>query len=239
MRLLEKRSLAVELQHVRNKISSPESFVDSFRKTSKTRTLVASKACATAEEPLVSTPNALTFDLLDTERIYHETHIKKLCIDYRLRFLDITLFKQDFPIEAIDAIQDLEKNHGVSLQGLKIAAPSKTFSLKNYDDPLLFAPLGNDYYYLIHQWGNDVSPWRKWKYWPIKNAVTFMVFSLVVSALFTWVMPLNKLGTTLLWAPFIVFLFAFKSIVATVAYYFFMMGKNFNSEIWNRPFKEN
>ncbi|MCZ8144624.1 hypothetical protein [Flavobacterium sp.] len=239
MRLLEKRSLAVELQQVRNKVTSSESFVESFHKSSITSTLADSKACAAAIDSPVSMSNAFTFDLLDTQRIYHESHIKKLCVDYRLRFLDISLFKQDFPIEAIDAIQDLEKTHHVSLQGLKIAAPSKTFSLKNYDDPLLFAPLGNDYYYLIHQWGNDVSPWRKWRYWPIKNAVNFMIFSLVLSALFTWVMPLNKLGTTLLWAPFIVFLFAFKSIVATVAYYFFMMGKNFNSEIWNRPFKEN
>ncbi len=236
MRLLEKRSLAVELQQTRNKVTSSESLVESLRKTS---TLVESKVCVTAMEPLVSAPNELVFDLLDTQRIYHETHIKKLCVDYRLRFLDIALFKQDFPIEAIDAIQDLEKTHGVSLQGLKIAAPSKTFSLKNYDDPLLFAPLGNDHYYLIHQWGNDVSPWRKWKYWPIKNAVTFMIFSLVVSALFTWVMPLNKLGATLLWAPFIVFLFALKSIVATVAYYFFMMGKKFNGEMWKRTFIEN
>ncbi|WP_297514173.1 hypothetical protein [Flavobacterium sp.] len=239
MRLLEKRSLAVELQQNRNKVTSPVSLEESLRNTSKTNMLAASKACATSIEPLISNSNALTFDLLDTQRIFHETHIKKLCIDYRLRFLDITLFKQDFPVEAINAIQDIEKVHGLSLQGMKIAAPSKTFSLKNYDDPLLFAPLGNNYYYLIHQWGNDVSPWRKWKYWPIKNAVTFMIFSLVLSALFTWIMPLNKLGTTLLWAPFIVFLFAFKSIVATVAYYFFMLGKNFNSEIWNRPFKEN
>ncbi|MGB5316964.1 MAG: hypothetical protein WBN56_13265, partial [Robiginitalea sp.] len=42
---------------------------------------------ASADSPRV--PNQFDFDSLDTSRIYHLDHIRKICIDYRLRFLDL------------------------------------------------------------------------------------------------------------------------------------------------------
>ena len=50
------------------------------------------------------------FDLikLPKTRIYHIDHIKKVCIDYRLRFLDIKYFKNILPIEALNIIKKLE-----------------------------------------------------------------------------------------------------------------------------------
>ncbi|WP_395062778.1 hypothetical protein [Flavobacterium sp.] len=47
-------------------------------------------------------------------------------------------------------------------------APSKAFNLKKYDDPLLFAPIGNDYYYLIHKWGNDLAWYKNFKFYQLK-----------------------------------------------------------------------
>ena len=41
--------------------------------------------------------NAFDLDLLDTDRIFHLDHIKAICIDYRLRFLDSKLFKSALP----------------------------------------------------------------------------------------------------------------------------------------------
>ncbi|MEM9867575.1 MAG: hypothetical protein AAF765_07810, partial [Bacteroidota bacterium] len=37
--------------------------------------------------------NDFTFDLLETKHIYHISQIRKICIDYRLRFLDSRYFK--------------------------------------------------------------------------------------------------------------------------------------------------
>ena len=39
---------------------------------------------------------------------------------------------------------------------------SKLFRLKNTDDPLLFVPLGNSYFYLVHKWGNDLHPFENY-----------------------------------------------------------------------------
>ena len=105
--------------------------------------------------------NKFTFDLLDTDKIYHIDQIKEICIDYRLRFLDSKFFKGEIPQEGISRIKALEKAHNIEIKGFKIIAPSKLFRLEDKDDPLLFAPIGNQYFYLIHRWGNDLHPLRK------------------------------------------------------------------------------
>lgn len=183
--------------------------------------------------------NYLQFDLLETNKIFHLNQIKSICIDYRLRFLDSAIFKNDIPEEAISKIRMLEKEHNTSLEGFKIIAPSKSFHLLNYDDPLLFVPIGNDYYYLIHQWGTEMNPLRKLMVLPIKNLGNFTITALLFSLIVAWVVPENNLSKSVPLASVIVFLFAFKSIFAVFAYYFFMMGKNFNEEIWQRKYYNN
>ena len=89
-----------------------------------------------------SDANQFNFDKLDTDRIFHIRHIRKICINYRLRFLDSAQFRQGIPAEAVTRIRQLEQIHGIKLWGFKIAAPAKAFSLENYNDPLLFAPHG-------------------------------------------------------------------------------------------------
>jgi hypothetical protein len=183
--------------------------------------------------------NTLYFDLLETDKIFHINQIQKVCVDYRLRFLDSALFKNTIPEEAISRISALEKEHQTKLQGFKIMAPSKAFNLKQYDDPLLFVPIGNDYYYLIHQWGNDLNKFRKILVLPVKNIINFILFCLIASLIGTYLTPSNRLSESVSFAPIIIFLFMFKSIIGVIGYYFFMMGKNFNNIIWDRPFKEN
>lgn len=181
--------------------------------------------------------NAFNFDLLETERIYYIDQIKDICIDYRLRFLDSKYFKGSLPYEAISKIKALEKLHSTELKGFKIIAPSKLFKLENADDPLLFAPIGNGYFYLIHKWGNDLSPFRKLLMWPYKNFgnlifATFII-SIIVTALFPEGVFSNKPNAS---HAGMIFFFIFKSIAAVVIYYGFAAGKNFNHAIWNSKY---
>lgn len=183
--------------------------------------------------------NQLKLDLLKTDKIFHLEQIRKICIDYRLRFLDSNIFKNEIPEEAISKIRILEKEHNTSLDGFKIIAPSKAFHLLNYDDPLLFVPIGNDYYYLIHKWGTEMNSLRKLAVLPIKNLWNFTLTAVLLSVVVAWLIPENNLSKSVPLASIIVFLFAFKSIFATLGYYFFMMGKNFNEEIWQRKYYNN
>jgi len=183
--------------------------------------------------------NLLQFDLLETDRIFHLSHIRKVCIDYRLRFLASNLFKHAFPEEAVTQIRELEKLHGTELGGFRIVAPTKAFHLENYYDPMLFVPIGNDYYYLVHQWGDDLKVLRKWLVWPMRNVGTFTLLCLAISVFVTMLFPLNKLGEHIPMATIIVFLFAFKSVFAVMMFGFFMRGRKFSAQMWNSKYFNN
>ena len=181
--------------------------------------------------------NAFVFNLLETGSIFHLDQIKNICIDYRLRFLGSHLYKSSVPEEAVSKIRALEKVHNTTLSGFMIMAPSKQFHLESYDDPLLFAPIGNGYYYLIHKWGNDLSRFRKLTVRPLRNfsnllgflAVASLLFALLITQLFFY----GKDTDVFL---LIAFLFTFKSFCGIALYYCFWKGKNFNSAIWDSPY---
>lgn len=181
--------------------------------------------------------NAFDFDQLESQRIYHIDQIRQICIDYRLRFLNSTYFKGEIPQTALSEIKELEKSHDIELKGYKIMAPSRLFKLEDKDDPLLFAPIGNGYYYLIHKWGNDLHPLRRLFAWPFKSVVNLAMVVVLVSYLMTLLVPdglFTKSGSaTEFW---IIFFFMFKSIASVVIFYGFALGKNFNPAIWNSKY---
>jgi len=183
--------------------------------------------------------NAFDIDRLATECIYHLDTIRDICIDYRLRFLDLKYFKNDLPQEAFDKIAALETEHNTTLTGFKVMAPSKLFRLKNTDDPLLFVPLGNDYFYLIHQWGDDLHPFRKALMWPFKNIWNLLLTLLVISWGVTLLTPMAIFTKTTSWTTFwMVYFFNFKAIASVVLFSGFALGKNFNPAIWNNKYNK-
>ena len=113
--------------------------------------------------------NDLKFDKMKTRNIFHKDTIKKICVRYRLRFLDSNLFKGEYPKNITKIIGKIERNHNTTLSNFMIMAPSKLFKIKSPDDPILFVPIGNDYYYLIHKWGEEFNYLRKLMVLPFKN----------------------------------------------------------------------
>ncbi|MDP2524638.1 hypothetical protein [Maribacter dokdonensis] len=181
--------------------------------------------------------NKFNIDLLNSDKIYHIKEIKQICIDYRLRFLDTKYFKGTIPAEGLSKIKALEKEHDTEIKGFKIIAPSKLFKLEDKDDPLLFAPIGNGYYYLIHQWGNDLHPFRKLLMWPFKNMANLIILVLLISFLVTLMIPNGLFSKSNTNAQFwILYFFMFKCIASVVIFYGFALGKNFSPAIWNSKY---
>ncbi len=195
------------------------------------------KIISTLTEESSENENNFNFDLLNTEHIFHIEDIKKLCITYRLRFLGSRYFKGDFPEEAISEIRSLEKNHHINLKNFKIVAPAKLMKLENADDPLLFAPMGNDYFYLIHKWGKDLHPFRKLLMWPYKNFENLVFTVAVLSILLTALMPMQWFTPNATFQEYLfLFLIIFKGVGGMVIFYGFSKGKNFNGAIWNSKY---
>ncbi len=235
--LLKKTNIEEKLERSRFKDGLSESILETVKKILKEDADNRDRIEKNLSGPGSTVTNAFNFDLLESNKIYHLSQIKTICIDYRLRFLDSKYFKGKIPQEAISKIKNLEKDHDLEVKGFKIVAPSKLFKLEDKDDPLLFAPIGNDYFYLVHKWGNDFHPLRKLLVWPFKNIVNLALLVMVISYLLTALIPeglFSKGGSaTEFW---IVFFFMFKSVAAVVIFYGFALGKNFNPAIWNSKY---
>lgn len=235
--LLPTTNIEEKLQRFRNKSSSEDDILKEVKNILAEDNRKEDVILKQIESGKSVESNAFNFDFLETEAIYHIDQIKHICIDYRLRFLDTKYFKGKLPYEAISKIKALEAKHDISIKGFKIIAPSKLFKLENADDPLLFAPIGNGYYYLIHKWGNDLSPARKLLMMPFKNFENLIFTTLIVSFLATLLVPnglfSNKMGASEFW---MIFFFMFKSVAAIVIYYGFAAGKNFNTAIWDSKY---
>ena len=210
----------------------------------KTRSKVRTSQNSLSFEQLIDAlyiknQNSFDFDQLESHRIYHLDQIREVCIDYRLRFLDIKYFKNDLPESAHQAINKIETDHGTALADFKVMAPSVLFRLERKDDPLLFVPMGNDYYYLVHKWGNDLHPLRKLLMWPFKNIWNLLLTVLAVSWVATEMTPMGLFTKTPDQASYwMLYFFMFKAIASIVLFYGFALGKNFNPAIWNSKYNK-
>ncbi len=181
--------------------------------------------------------NKFNFEFLETSRIFHEDDIKEICAIYRLRFLDSNYFKGKIPEEAISKIRILENLHQTHLGNFKIVAPAKLLKLENADDPLLFAPMGNGYYYLIHKWGRDLHPFRKMMMWPFRSmenlATTVVIFCILLTAIspMHWFTPTAGIGNYIF-----LFMIILNSVGGLVLLYGISKGKNFNGVVWNSKY---
>lgn len=139
------------------------------------------------------TPLRLDLTKLNPEHIYTLDQIKSLCIKYRLRFLDASIFKGEIPYEALMRIKELEEEHQCKLEGFKIVAPKKMFQLSDKDsDPILFLKLPNNRFYFIHKWGGEINVFRSLLAFPFRNVMT-MFWSLFAMALvFTICVPTSS-----------------------------------------------
>nr|WP_297788080.1 hypothetical protein [uncultured Allomuricauda sp.] len=235
--ILKGTNIEHKLQNIRERKGNREQILAEVQQILEEDSLKESKICNQLSSKSNARANDFNFDLLETDNIFHIDQIKDICIDYRLRFLNSSYFKGKIPQEAISKIKHLEAAHNTEIKGFKIMAPSKLFKLEDKDDPLLFAPIGNDYYYLIHKWGNDLHPLRKLFAWPFKNIVNLSLVVLLISYFVTLMVPeglFSKKSTT---AEFwIIYFFMFKCIASVVIFYGFALGKNFNPAIWKSKY---
>jgi hypothetical protein len=138
----------------------------------------------------ISTPGFIHISIDDAENLFSMDEIKQICIRYRLRFLDSTFFKSKYPYDAIVRIKAFEKKYGVKFTSFHLIAPSQAFNLENINkDPLLFARINNNTFYLLHQWGYDMKWTRKIISWPLQSLRTLLLSILFVCILFAFSIP--------------------------------------------------
>jgi hypothetical protein len=175
---------------------------------------------------------------LDADRMYDLKDIRDLCLTYRLRFLSTKHFKKEFPREALERSKQTEAAAGQEIKAFMIAAPAPMFHLEDCNaDPLLFAPLDNGKFYLIHKWGSDLSFFRKFIYWPFQKlgnlVLTIFAISLVLSAAIpTSAFSSFDLGYFNFYrVAFFVWNVAFMA--GFTSYFWFATNQKFSVQAWN------
>lgn len=237
--LIERVNLHLRLKNLRNKEISEKQLLEEVEKILKAEEETEQEILDRIYNgaPSDNDGNDFDIDLMESDRIFHISQIKELCITYRLRFLSTKYFKAELPDEAIFAVKELEKKHQTVLMGFHMVAPAKYFRLENADDPMLFAPIGNGYYYLVHKWGMDIHPLRKMAMWPLKNIENLFIFSFFTSFLLTFGIREVFFSRFQETSEFLIlFLYTFKSVIALTFFYGISLGKNFSSGNWNSKF---
>lgn len=178
----------------------------------------------------------------DTENIFTSDEIKKVCIRYRLRFLDASYYKGEIPYEAIQKIKNFNRGPETDLKKFKILGPSKVFELEDRNaDPLLFAPIGNDKFYLIHKWGNDLVWYKRLISLPFRTLNHLLVSIAILATLLTLAMP-SWLLTTDPAAPYwndyrlVFYPWCMVLVGSFVVFFWFALNKNFSSDQWDSKF---
>ena len=183
----------------------------------------------------------LRIDDIDRKQIFSLAEIKSTCIRYRLRFLKSSYFKAAFPYEALMKIKEFETKYGVEISNFKIIAPDHAFELQNINkDPLLFAQLSDDSFYLLHKWGKDLAWYKKYLFLPLQNPVIFFLTLLVFCAVGSMVVPVQWMNVMnfesevflRLWLA-VHFFIMFSGMVLWIGISF---SKNFSCNTWNSKY---
>ena len=179
---------------------------------------------------------------LNPENIYHITDIRKLCINYRLRFLDSGLFEGNIPAEAVAKVKQLEREHNTTINRFKIMAPGKVFKLTDAKaDPLLFAPIDGERFLLIHKWGTDLAWYRRMLSLPVRNFASLVACVVLLSAILALFVPTSFLTPTE-HAPFVngfrILFFAWSAVFLSgvMSYIWFASNRQFSASQWNSKF---
>jgi hypothetical protein len=88
--------------------------------------------------------------------------IKKLCLNYGLRFLKASLYKKEIPLRALNDLRKFSEETKINPDKLKIIAPKSHFRLgaRPAKDPVLVYDFGKSFK-VISTWGDDFTFFRR------------------------------------------------------------------------------
>jgi len=182
----------------------------------------------------------IMFDAADLKKVYSIENIEKICIKYRLRFLDSQQFTAEYPYDAIMKIKAFEKKYNTKIDEFKIIAPFDVFKLTDINaDPLLFAKINNNQYYLIHTWGNDLAWYRNIINYPFRSIYNFLLSVLVFAFTFQMLIPFSWFGMAVENEFMMRVWFTTHCFIAFFAFFLFLGSlsfKGFSSNVWQSKF---
>lgn len=88
---------------------------------------------------------------LKIDRIFSGKQIAKKCFMGRYKLVDSVKYQSDYPVKTILAIKNEQRRLGVEFKGFYALLPRNKFMNKK-EEPLLFAALGENIFYLLNDY---------------------------------------------------------------------------------------
>lgn len=139
-------------------------------------------------------------------KVYTIDQIEKLCVDYRLRFLQSRLYTGTYDVEVAAKIKEFARNTKSPIDEYTLGrrfymmAPGEMFALRDEKyiskaelrrqaDPAIFYQIDEKHYRLIHKWGDDFTIFRliegfRWKSWWNHQLFNTVMLAPIVAALY-------------------------------------------------------
>lgn len=139
-------------------------------------------------------------------KVYKLEQIEKLCVDYRLRFLQSRYYTGSYDVEVAAKIKEFAKNTNSPIDDWTLGrrfymmAPAEMFSLRDEKyiskaelrrqaDPAIFFQIDEKHFRLIHKWGNDFTIFRliegfRWKSWWSHQWFNTVMISPIIAAIY-------------------------------------------------------
>ena len=140
-------------------------------------------------------------------KVYKIEQIEKLCVDYRLRFLQSKYYTGSYDIEVAAKIKEFAKSTHSPIDEYTLGrrffmmAPQEMFELRDEKyiskaelrrqaDPAIFYQIDEKHFRLIHKWGADFTIFRliegfRWKsWWSHQMFNTFMIAPIIAFVYF-------------------------------------------------------
>lgn len=139
-------------------------------------------------------------------KVYTVDQIEKLCIDYRLRFLQSRLYTGTYDVEVAAKIKEFARNTKSPIDEYTLGrrfymmAPGEMFALRDEKyiskaelrrqaDPAIFYQIDEKHYRLIHKWGDDFTIFRliegfRWKSWWNHQLFNTVMMAPLIAVLF-------------------------------------------------------
>ncbi len=193
--------------------------------------------------PNYETSQPLSLLKYDASRLFSVEDIHEICTRYRLRFLESSSFKNDFPQDVLIEINLFEKENDLQIEKFRMIAPPDMFRLEDRckKDPLLFAQVNEETFYLIHQWGTDLAWYRRLLVWPLQNIYSFAYTLLALSVVLASIAPIDWLIRNETNAEQIIYYriaFFIHTLIFLVGFGLFLgltFRKNFSVNEWDNP----
>lgn len=139
-------------------------------------------------------------------KVYKIEQIEKLCVDYRLRFLQSKYYTGSYDVEVATKIKEFAKSTQSPIDEYTLGrrffmmAPQEMFELRDEKyiskaelrrqaDPAIFYQIDEKHFRLIHKWGDDFTIFRliegfRWKSWWTHQWFNTVMFSPIIAAIY-------------------------------------------------------